>query len=237
MRKDVPLAQINGNILEAIRPVPMERIQDRAATQIVDSLVRQTTEEIAVGVQPVPAERMQERAGRADCDTCVADQGGQFVELPVPPIMEEIMGVIQPVPCERMPERIAEEITVSTVPQTTEEIVDDLQLVPQFAGAPVPRIEEQVVDVFKSSPQVRVSERIGEWETKVQEQIVEVSQVLPQQRKKRVFVDLVPPHTAPKPCFSGEMPHRRVNPCTGKFSRWICLISVSTGLAHVTLWA
>ena len=63
MRKDVPLAQINGNILEGIRPVPMERIQDRAATQIVDSLVRQTTEEIAVGVQPVPAERMQERAG------------------------------------------------------------------------------------------------------------------------------------------------------------------------------
>ena len=134
----------------------------------------------------------------------------------MPPTVEEIMGVIQPVPCERMPERIAEEITVSTVPQTTEEIVDDLQLVPQFAGAPVPRIEEQVVDVFMSSPQVRVSERIGEWETKVQEQIVEVSQVLPQQRKKRVFVDLVPPHTAPKPCFSGEMPHRRANPCTGK---------------------
>ena len=64
------------------------------------------------------------------------------------------MGMIQPVLLERMPEGIMEEITVSLVPQTTEEIVDDVQLIPQCAGVPGPQVQEQIVCVFKVIPQV-----------------------------------------------------------------------------------
>ena len=169
VRKGVPVAQINEKILEALRLVPLERIQERVAAQKVDALVRQTTEEISVGVQLVLLERMQERVGEQI--VALPDQGGH---------------------------RGGDSVEVTQVPHE--------------------HIQEQMVDVFKSNAQVRASERIGEWDTQFQEQIVKVFQVIPQQWSTRVFVDLVPPHTASMPSigkvFSGEMPHRRMHSCT-----------------------
>ena len=61
-------------VVVAVQPVPSERIQERAAEEIIISLEPRTTEKIAEMFQPVLQERIQARVGE------------QIVDVPVPSI-------------------------------------------------------------------------------------------------------------------------------------------------------
>ena len=140
----IRVPQLWERIVAVTQPVLQKHIQARVGEQMVDVLMPPIREVIVESCQLVPLERSLER-----------DVVEQLADILVPQNKEEIAGETQLVPPDRSQERVREQIADMPVdsPHASfmEEIVDGVQ----FAGVPVPQIQEQFVEGFKVLPQRR----------------------------------------------------------------------------------
>ena len=105
---DFPFSQMMWEIVEVIQPVLVARIKDRISDHIVDILVHLVIEEI-VAVQKVVSLVRQERVQRRLVE--------QTVEVGL-------------TPTERVQQRIDEQIVEMPIPQITEDIGEEFNVVP-----------------------------------------------------------------------------------------------------------
>ena len=106
-------------IVEVIRLVPQERIQERIEEEIIDVSDPQMTEDIVEVVKRIPEERAQ---------NCAVEH---IVDVPVPQIRKEIGEEIQCIVQERTSDRVVEQIVDVPVPEIGDQIVEIVKGIPR----------------------------------------------------------------------------------------------------------
>ena len=124
--EDVPVPQIQEQILEVANVFPPELISERIIEQVHDVPVPLIQEQILEVAEISPRRRIPERIVEHTSD------------VPAPQIREQIVEVVKNIPQERISERIAEQIVDVPTPQILEEIVEAI-------SAPHEQVQQQTV--------------------------------------------------------------------------------------------
>ena len=188
-----PVPQIQGQIIDAsVQQTTAESVE--VETLIPQECIRQRTVEV---VADVPVPRTQERIN--DMTKVIFQERiserivEQIADVLLLETVDETVKANQPVPQDRSQEGVVVEFVDVCVPRLINEVTGVAKLIPQdrmqnrMLDAPVPQIQDEIVEVIRLSQQERISECIVVQTVDVSlpqiwEQSVEVAKVMPHER-------------------------------------------------------